>query len=157
MKRFGQGADLVDLDQDGVGDPALYSLFETSDIGDEKVVADKLNLAPEPVGQQLPTIPVVFGHAVLDADDRVSADPSLVKVDELQRGERHALARAAARATASETPRIAFAPNRDLSTVPSSPIRTASKAAWSAMSIPLTWTAIVFSTLLTAWRTPLPP
>src|SRR5260370_27226584 len=93
MKRFGQGADLVDLDQDRVGDPALYALFETSDIGDEEVVANELNLAPEPVGQQLPSIPVVFGHAVLDADDRVSADPSLVKVDELQRGERHTFAR----------------------------------------------------------------
>src|SRR5260370_37487750 len=92
MKRFGQGADLVDLDQDGVGDPSLDSLFQTSDIGDEQVVADKLNLAPDPVGEQLPPIPVVFGHAVLDADDRVSADPSLVEVDELQRGERHALA-----------------------------------------------------------------
>src|SRR5258707_12710906 len=93
MKRFGQGADLVDLDQDRVGDPSLYALFETADVGDEEVVADKLNLAPEPVGQQLPSIPVVFGHAVLDADDRVSADPSLVEVDELQRGESHALAR----------------------------------------------------------------
>src|SRR5216683_3422230 len=92
MKRFGQGADLVDLDQDRVGDPALYSLFETSDIGDEEVVTDKLNLAPESVGEQLPSIPVVLGHAVLDADDRVSADPSLVEVYELQRGERHALA-----------------------------------------------------------------
>src|SRR6266852_7164148 len=93
MKRFGQGADLVDLDQNRVGDPAFYALFETADIGDEEVVADELNLAPEPLGQELPSIPVVFGHAVLDADDRVSADPSLVKVDELQRGERHPLAR----------------------------------------------------------------
>ena len=38
----------------------------------EQVVADELHAIAEPVGQQLPAVPVVLGHAVLDRDDRVA-------------------------------------------------------------------------------------
>src|SRR6266567_1666411 len=63
---------------------------------------------------------------------------------------------AAARATARDTPRIAFAPRRRLSAVPSSSISRSSKAACSDASTPRKATAIVCSTFATAWSVPRP-
>src|ERR671915_2151841 len=63
---------------------------------------------------------------------------------------------AAARAAASETPRIAFAPRRDLSGVPSSSISARSSPAWSSTSAPCTASAISPLTFATAFVTPLP-
>jgi len=39
---------------------------------DEQIVADQLALAADEVGQFLPAIHVVFGHAVFDRDDRIA-------------------------------------------------------------------------------------
>jgi hypothetical protein len=44
-------------------------------VGDEQIVADELDLGAERVGQQLPAVPIVFGHAVFDGDDRILPDP----------------------------------------------------------------------------------
>ncbi len=63
---------------------------------------------------------------------------------------------AAARATASETPRIALAPSEDLFGVPSSSSSAWSTAACSAASIPSISGAMVSITFCTARRTPLP-
>ncbi len=63
---------------------------------------------------------------------------------------------AAAFATASETPRTAFAPSRLLFGVPSSSIRRRSTAAWSAASRPATAAAISPLTFATAVETPFP-
>src|SRR5438309_623893 len=48
----------------------------------------QLVLAAEPVGDQLPAVPVVLGHPVLDADDRIALNPFRVQVDQLRSGER---------------------------------------------------------------------
>ena len=40
------------------------------DVGDEQIVADELDLVAELVGQLLPAVPIVFGAAVFDGDDR---------------------------------------------------------------------------------------
>jgi len=45
-------------------------------------------------------------------------------------------------ADASEAPRIAFAPSRDLFFVPSSEISASSRAVWSALSSPISAWAI---------------
>ena len=92
MQRLGQSADLVDLDENRVRDSLADALLEALDVGDEEVVADELDLAAEAIRQQLPPHPVVLGHAVLDADDRIAADPRLVHVDELGRRQGLALA-----------------------------------------------------------------
>ena len=42
-------------------------------IGDEQIVADQLDLAAEPLGQRLPAVEIVLGHAVLDRADRIVA------------------------------------------------------------------------------------
>src|SRR5437016_10994036 len=57
--------------------------------GHEDVVAHELHLLAEPVGQELPPVPIVFGHAVLDGDDRILVDPRRQIVDHLRRSEEH--------------------------------------------------------------------
>ena len=71
LERLGQGSDLVELDQNGVGDAQVDATAEELGVGDEHVVADQLDAIPELGGQVCPTIPVLFRHAVLDGDDRV--------------------------------------------------------------------------------------
>ena len=63
---------------------------------------------------------------------------------------------AAALATAKETPRIAFAPNLPLLSVPSSSISFLSMAVWSNTLYPINSLAIISFTLATAVLTPLP-
>src|SRR6266702_173936 len=79
------GTDLVDLDQNGVGAFLFDALLQTLRIGDEEVVADELDV-PELPGEELPAVPVVFGQAVFDRNDRVLRGPRLVKGDHLFRG-----------------------------------------------------------------------
>ena len=79
--RLGQRADLVDLDQDGVGEAVLDALGQALGVGDEEIVADELDLLAELVGDRLPAGHVVLGHAVLDRDDRVALHELGVVVD----------------------------------------------------------------------------
>src|SRR5260221_193958 len=81
LQCLAERSDLVDLDEDGVGHALVDALGEALHVGDEQVVAHELHAIPEPIGQELPSPPVVFGHAVLDADDGIALDPSVVKVD----------------------------------------------------------------------------
>src|ERR1700730_17195238 len=55
-----QGADLVHLYQDRVGDALLDALAEDAGVGDEDVVADQLQLLAQAPGQRLPAFPVVL-------------------------------------------------------------------------------------------------
>ena len=71
-QRLGQRADLVDLDQDRIGDAVLDALRQPLDIGDEQIVADELDLVADQVGDDLPALPIVLGHAVLDRDDGIA-------------------------------------------------------------------------------------
>src|SRR5438105_9752989 len=64
---------------------------------------------------------------------------------------------AAARATASDTPRMALAPRRDFPSVPSSSISRASMSRCDSAGMPVTASAISPLTLATAVSTPLPP
>ena len=67
---FGQRANLVDLDQDGIGGGGFDAARQPGDIGDEKVIPDQLHLAANFFGQQLPSRPVIFRHAVLNRGNR---------------------------------------------------------------------------------------
>ena len=53
----------------------LDALAQALDVGDVEVVADELDFVAQLFGKQLPAVPVVLGHAVLDADDGVGRDP----------------------------------------------------------------------------------
>ncbi len=92
LQRLGQGADLVDLDQDGVGHAALDAVGQARGVGDEQIVAHELHLAAERLGQRLPAVPVVLGHAVLDGQDGETLHQALVELYEAGRIERLPLA-----------------------------------------------------------------
>jgi len=64
---------------------------------------------------------------------------------------------AAARATAIDTPRMAFAPRFDLFGVPSRSFNVLSTLRWALTSMPKTSSAITVLTLLTARNTVFPP
>ena len=70
FERFRQRADLIDLDQDGVGGAFLDAFAQALRVGDEEIVADELDLVA--MGSvDLPAGPIVFRHAVFDRYDRI--------------------------------------------------------------------------------------
>ena len=72
---FRDGADLVDLDEDGVAAFFFNTAAETLSVSNEEVVADELDVAADLLGQVLPAVPVVFGEAVFEGDDGVLPGP----------------------------------------------------------------------------------
>src|SRR5581483_10112809 len=82
-ERLGQRPDLVQFDENGISGLFLNSLLQGLFIGDEEVVSDQLYAAAEPLGQPPPSLPVVFGKAVFDRDDRKLVDQGGVVVDHL--------------------------------------------------------------------------
>ena len=62
--------------------PSLQNLR----VGHEHVVADQLDAVAERLRQHLPAVPVAFGDAVFDRDDRVLPQPVLVQPDHLLGG-----------------------------------------------------------------------
>ena len=73
IERFRQRADLVDLHQDRIGDAHADAVAQARRVGHEQIVTDELAGRTDLVGQRLPAVPVVLGHAVLDREDRVLA------------------------------------------------------------------------------------
>src|SRR5271168_1579982 len=72
---FADGADLIELDEDGVADAFGDAAGENFRIGDEDVVAYQLNFLAEVAGDDFPAVPIVFGEAVFDGDDGVFGGP----------------------------------------------------------------------------------
>ena len=89
---FRQRADLVDLDQDRVGDALVDAFLQDLGVGHEQVVADQLDLLAQTLGQMRPAGPVAFVHAVLDRDDRVLVAPGGQHVGPLLGGQHQAFA-----------------------------------------------------------------
>ena len=73
-RRFRSGADLVDLDQDGVGDALSMPSFGMAWCWSRTGRHRRSGPWRQAVGQQLPAIPVAFRHAVFDGDDGVLVD-----------------------------------------------------------------------------------
>src|SRR6202047_4205654 len=92
-ERFGQGANLIYLDQDRVGDAVGDPTRETRDIGDEKIVADELAFLAEETSEDLPAVPIVLGPRVLDRNDRIVREKLRQILRLLLRRARLALAR----------------------------------------------------------------
>ena len=86
VQGLGQGADLVDLDEDGVGDLVLQTHLQALGVGDEEVVAHQLHAVTQSLGQHLPALDVVLAHAVLHGDDGVVVGELLPHVDHLLLG-----------------------------------------------------------------------
>ena len=60
VEGFCQRTDLVDLDQDRVGDALFNAFLQDCRVRNEQIVADQLNLASQLVCQFLPAVPVSF-------------------------------------------------------------------------------------------------
>src|SRR3990172_7086551 len=73
LDRLRHGADLVQLDENGVGPPLRDPFPENPRVRDEDVVPDDLDLLSHRVRKHLPAVPVVLGETVLDGEDRVLA------------------------------------------------------------------------------------
>src|SRR3546814_2089971 len=82
LQRLAERPDLVDLDEQRIGEATADAVAQPRRIGDEKIVAHKLHLAADPVGEQLPAFEIILGHAVLDRHDRIA-------VAKLGRSEEH--------------------------------------------------------------------
>ena len=66
-----QGADLIDFNQDGIGDAFFDALCQPLHIGDKEIVSHQLYFAANGFGQHGPAFPIRFGHAVFQRDDGV--------------------------------------------------------------------------------------
>ena len=64
IESLGQRTDLVDLDQDRVGDALFDSFLQDRRIRDEQVVADQLDLLAQTVSQLLPAVPVTLAQTM---------------------------------------------------------------------------------------------
>ena len=73
-ERLGQRTDLVDLDQDRIGQTVPDTLREPRNVGDKQIVADQLALVADQVGNDFPALEIVLGHAILDRDDGIGLD-----------------------------------------------------------------------------------
>ena len=86
VQGLGQGADLVDLDEDGVSHALGDAVGQALHVGDEQVVAHQLHLGADGLGEHGPALPVVLGHAVLQGDDGVGVGELLPHVHQLLLG-----------------------------------------------------------------------
>ena len=67
--------------------PSSMPRLQPLGVGDEQVVADQLHRRAEPLGQQLPAVPIVLAAAVFDRADRVFVDPAGQQIDHAGRVE----------------------------------------------------------------------
>jgi hypothetical protein len=75
IQRFRDGPNLIELDEDGVGDALREYLW----VGYEIIVADNLDFFSELACEQQPAFDVVFRHSVFERYDRVFFDEIDVK------------------------------------------------------------------------------
>src|SRR6202022_88300 len=74
FKRLRQSPDLIDLDEQRVGDTARDPVAQPLRVGDEQIVSDELDRTAELARKLSPAVPVILGHSVLDRHDRVTVD-----------------------------------------------------------------------------------
>src|SRR2546428_3909160 len=86
LQGFRQRADLVQLDEDRVPNALRNPLREDLRVGHEDVVANELHPMPQPLGEHLPALPVLLAQSVLDRDDRIAPDETLVIPDHILAG-----------------------------------------------------------------------
>ena len=87
LQGLGHGADLVELDEDGVAAAQLDALAQPLGVGHEQVVAHQLDLAAQLLGHALPAFPVLLVQAVLDGGDGVLLHQGRPVGDQLVGGE----------------------------------------------------------------------
>ena len=71
IEGFGQGTDLVYLNQNSVCYALFNALNQTLFVGNKQVIANQLNFFAQLFGELLPAVPVILCHTVFDGDDRI--------------------------------------------------------------------------------------
>ena len=77
---LGNGADLVELDQDRVGASFGDAAGDEPDVGDVKIVADDLDPVSQEGGMLAETCPIVFSQPVFNGDDGILFYPGLPRL-----------------------------------------------------------------------------
>src|SRR5580765_3736389 len=86
VQRLADGADLIELDEQGVTDAVVDPSLQDLRVRDEYIVPDQLDAIAKSLRQPLPAFPVAFGETVFDRDDGILPNPVLVQTDHLVRG-----------------------------------------------------------------------
>src|SRR6266545_951913 len=73
-----QTADLVDLDENRVGDSGIDASLESISVRDKQVIAYQLDLFSQRLGDHPPSFPVVLCEAILDGDNRILVHPTFI-------------------------------------------------------------------------------
>lgn len=84
---FGQRADLVEFDQDGVSDTFFDTFFQDFGVGYEQIVTNQLDFVAQRFSLVCKTFPVRFVQTVFDRYDRVLFGQVFQEVSELFRSE----------------------------------------------------------------------
>ena len=64
LHRLAQGADLVDLDEDGVARALSDTARQPFWVSNKEIIADQLHARARRLGERLPAFPVVLGQPV---------------------------------------------------------------------------------------------
>jgi hypothetical protein len=81
FESLGERADLVQLDQDRVGDAVLDPLPQALGVRHEQIVPDELAAVAKRSRERRPAAPVILREAVLDRHDRILLEPARVQLD----------------------------------------------------------------------------
>src|SRR6266487_6238665 len=80
LQRLSQRTDLVELYQNGISRVFLNTALEPGRVGDEDIIADKLYTIAQPLIEQRPSLPIVFGQSIFKVDDGVLVYPPLIEI-----------------------------------------------------------------------------
>ena len=83
---LGDGADLVDLEEEGVAGLLLDGHGDTSGVGDQEIITDDLDLLADGLTEEIVGLPVILIEGILDGDDGEVVDELLVELDHLLLG-----------------------------------------------------------------------
>mmetsp|Transcript_26955 Transcript_26955/g.67764 ORF Transcript_26955/g.67764 Transcript_26955/m.67764 type:complete len:364 (+) Transcript_26955:312-1403(+) len=86
LDALGDGADLVDLEEEGVAGVAVDGALNALGVGDEQIVANDLYTIGDLGGERGEGLPVVLVERILNGDDRVLGAELLVERDQLGAG-----------------------------------------------------------------------
>ena len=60
LNGFGEGSNLIELDENRIAVFPFNGFLKTLSVGDEKVIPDQLHPIPHPFSHQTKTFPIVF-------------------------------------------------------------------------------------------------
>ncbi len=87
FQRFGERANLIEFDQQGVAGLLANAAADALGVGHQQVVANQLHLVAQGLLQHGPAFPVVLGQAVFQRNDGILVNPVFPELDQFFAGE----------------------------------------------------------------------